>query len=324
MEKNTLKRNENIRQEALTFRKLSKLWLQIHHISIKTSTYIKYIGLLKRHIYPLIGDVDVKSLTRSSLNEIVTNKLNEGRLGGGGLSPSYVRSISVIINAVLQFGYQENMCSDLRITRTIPNPVTYYPLTLTLSEQQLLERYISSNPSITAAAILLALHAGLRIGEVCGLRWDDVNLSSMILSVRRTAVRSYPGGETSYALDYPKTRSSIREIPLTKALGFLLEAIYPQRCSEYVVSDRDGFLQPPTLEYRYHRFLERAKVRDLNFHALRHTFATRCIEAGVDDKTLSELLGHSNVSVTLGTYVHSSMSLKKQQIMRLSLMLKGE
>lgn len=119
-------------------------------------------------------------------------------------------------------------------------------------------------------------------------------------------------------IDTPKTPASTRDIPISSALLPILASFRSHSSSKYVVSNTNTFLSPRTFEYRYHRLLEETGITPINYHALRHTFATRCIEAGVDVKSLSEMLGHANVGVTLNTYVHSSMELKRKQLEKLT------
>lgn len=168
--------------------------------------------------------------------------------------------------------------------------------------------------------VLLSLRAGLRIGEVCALSWEDVDLSKEVIHIRHTVARvdsTEAGRKTKLILDAPKTASSERYIPICSDLLTVLKRIRSGGSSGFVVSGSEYFVSPRTFEYRYHTLLKAAKVSSVNFHCLRHTFATRCIEVGVDVKSLSEILGHSSVSITMDTYVHSSIELKRAQIEKL-------
>lgn len=308
---------------SMTFRQLGEMWLDLKRITSKASTEMKYDYMLDRHIYPAIGDYLISELNRTLLVKFIHEKLKTGRLDGtGGLSPSYVRTISILINTVLKFGYQENLCDSLQISRVIPSSDKPTPQPLSVSEQKRLESYIFCHPSCTAAGVLLALRAGLRIGEVCALKWKEINFDEKIISIGHTVIRSKNDTyATAYRVDTPKTKTSKRDIPLTETLEKVLKTIQVENRESFVVSGNQGFVIPPTFEYRYHRLLTKAGIQDVNFHTLRHTFATRCIEAGMDDKSLSEILGHSNVNITLNTYVHSSMMLKAAQMERVSDML---
>ena len=150
---------------------------------------------------------------------------------------------------------------------------------------------------------------------------DDIDLKNCMIHVRHTVVRvrDHDGAAsgTSLKIDRPKTPASIRRIPICSNLFRILSACESQAASEYVVSERPGFISPRTFEYRYHKILKANRIPSINFHGLRHTFATRCIEAGVDVKSLSEVLGHANAAITLNTYVHSSMELKRAQLEKL-------
>lgn len=175
----------------------------------------------------------------------------------------------------------------------------------------------------TKLGILISLNTGLRIGEVCALSWDDIDFERQIFHIRSTVarVKSMDSGVNSkLIIDKPKTKSSLRDIPIPSKLLTILVSMKKQSKGKYVVSAENSFVSPRTYEYRYHKILDEYNIPSVNYHTLRHTFATRCIEVGVDVKTLSEILGHANVSITLNTYVHSSMELKRQQLEKLSIL----
>ena len=174
----------------------------------------------------------------------------------------------------------------------------------------------------TKLGVYISLYTGLRIGEICALSWEDIDLSNGLLYVRHTLSRVLceENGKrrTVLIIDQPKTQSSLRKIPINSDLLRILNEMYPKAESRYVVSNQASFVSPRTYEYRYCKILQESGIHHINYHALRHTFATRCIEVGVDIKSLSEILGHSNVSITLNTYVHSSMDLKRSQLEKLT------
>ena len=318
--------NENSAMHtSIYFRELALEWKKSQAFNIKRSSEMKYDYLIEKHINPILGDYLVSDIDSHMLSEYIYSKLKSGRLDGkGGLSPSYVRIIAIVINSIFAFGCQENLCKSIKIKRLIPTSVHYLPKTLSISEQRKLESYIFTNPDNTNLGILLALRAGLRIGEICALRWEHINFEDRIISVRNTAVRiKTENCHSEFHLDVPKTKSSIRDIPLCEELYLMLDSLNPENQNNYILSNSLDFVIPPTFEYRFHKTMEKASVKQINFHALRHTFATRCIEAGMDDKSLCEILGHSNVSITLNTYVHSSTELKKAHMTRLSALLSG-
>ena len=311
------------RNQAVTLKKLCEMWLQFRRIHIKRSTAIKYEDIIEKHINPSLGDYLVCDLDTDILLSYIHNKLSVGRLNGeGGLSATYVRMIAIVLNSVLEFGTQEHLCQNIKIRRAIPSAVKYQPKTLSQFEQKRLEIYLLNHVNPTSIGILLALRAGLRIGEVCALNTDDIDFNDKVISVRSTAVRVKDAdNHTTYLLDIPKTKTSVRDIPIVDFLYQVLHKFACEKSPIYFASGTDSFITPPTFEYRYHRMMEAAGIPNMNFHALRHTFATRCIESGMDDKSLSEILGHSNVSITLNTYVHSSMKLKRAHMERVSAMM---
>lgn len=190
---------------------------------------------------------------------------------------------------------------------------------LTPYEQKKLEQELIIDMDCTKLGILISLYAGLRIGEICALKWENIDLNNQVICIRSTIARVLDDSKKSILIiDKPKTKSSTRDIPIASLLLPYLYEMNKKRSSDFVVSDRSDFISPRTYEYRYHKILKKSGLPPINYHALRHSFATRCIEVGVDVKSLSEMLGHSNVSITLNTYVHSSMDLKRSQIEKLS------
>lgn len=294
-------------------------WFLTNRQSLKKSTAHKYEYLIDKHILPSLGTVKLNEISSIMLNEFAQKKLDCGSLNGKkGLSKSYVRSIMLIIDSVMKFAAQQGWCSLLASIYK-PTPERKDLIILSAAEQAKLERSLILNLSVTAIGILLTLQTGLRIGEICALTWDDIDFNNCILYVRSTVsrVKNPHSTGTILIIDSPKTDSSIRAIPFKTSLRDLLLQVKLKAVSKYVISDKTDFISPRTFEYRYHKIMNQLQLPDLNYHALRHTFATRCIECGVDEKSLSEILGHSNVSITLNTYVHSSMNLKRAQIEKL-------
>lgn len=187
-------------------------------------------------------------------------------------------------------------------------------------EQKALEHCLTENMSAEKLLIYITLYTGLRIGEACALRWEDISLDSRLIYVRQTVSRiwSFRDGkkDSRLVVSSPKTKSSLRNIPICSRLYTIL-ADFPNRKTQgYIIGD-GAFTSPRTFEYRYKKILKEARLTPVHYHTLRHTFATRCIECGVDIKSLSEILGHANVAITLNTYVHSSMELKRIQLEKL-------
>lgn len=305
------------------FKDVLSLWVESNCICRKRSTNQKYNFLIEKHILPTFGEFFVDQLNAPMINRFLMEKLEKGRLDHkGGLSPSYVRTLSIIISATLDFAAKEGICAPLRSAINKPTIIKRELPILSFDAQRIIEQKATQQTDSTKLAVLLSLYAGLRIGEICALSWNDVDLSERILHVRHTVSRESiegdAGNKTRMFIDTPKTVSSARTIPISSSLYQVLEPA--KRCarSAFVISSTGSFVNPRTLEHRFHKFLDCCGVKSINFHALRHTFATRCIEVGVDIKSLSEMLGHSSVTITLETYVHSSIQLKRSQIEKIT------
>lgn len=307
-----------------TFSDVLELWMENSQIRLKGGTINKYRNMIDTHIAPELGNVKISAVSSTLINNYLRQKLQNGRLDNkGGLSPSYVRSIMLIINAAIKFAVAEQLCPPLKTPILKPSNSKTEITVLSVEEQKKLENYLCCELDSTKAGVFISLHTGLRIGEVCALSWDDIDFKNKVIKIRHTVarVRNDDGTKklTKLIIDGPKTQSSARDIPISTSLLPILEEAHMLSVSSYVISENAQFTSPRTYEYRYHRLLDKSGIASVNYHTLRHTFATRCIEAGVDVKSLSEILGHSNVGITLNTYVHSSMDLKRTQLEKLTM-----
>lgn len=310
-------------EKQLLFGELLLQWCNKKKGNLKKSTADKYEYMISTHIIPELGKIPVGSLNSTLISNFTDKKLSAGRLDSrGGLSPAYVRFMCVIIQAAINYGVENDLCCYHFIKITKPHSDKKEPEIFSLSQQKLLENKLFNDINETKLGILISLYMGLRIGEICALKWDKVNLIDNDILVCSTVVRlndkSISGKATKLIIDSPKTKSSIRKIPIPPFLVPLMHAVKNVSSSEYVVSQNDTFVNPKTFENRYKKILVNVGIPQLNYHALRHTFATRCIEVGMDMKTLSELLGHANVSTTMNIYVHSTMEQKRIQMEKLS------
>ena len=299
------------------------LWIETNRVHLKGSTEQRYDYLIKTHIMPELGGMRLSQISATVINSFLQRKFENGRIDGkGGLSPSYVGSIMIILNSAIGFAVSEKMCPPLSSPIYKPKAEKREVDILSYDEQALIEQYTRNELTSTNIGILISLYTGLRIGEVCALSWEDVDLDNRIIHVRHTVARvksnlKETGLKTRLIIDEPKTKSSKRDIPIPSTLLPLLVEHKRSALSCFVVSENNGFISPRTYEYRYHRVLNACGVKAINYHALRHTFASRCIEVGVDVKSLSEILGHGNSAITLNTYVHSSLDLKRCQLEKL-------
>lgn len=302
----------------MLFQDIAEQWIESNRIQLKGSTQLRYRYLLDTHLLPTLGPIPLDQLSESQINCFLAQKLVNGRLDGkGGLSPAYVRSMILVVCAVLRFAFAQGLYPTCTIGTTKPSYAKKEIKPLSHSEHLRLCSYCMEDSSGTGLGVLLSLFMGLRIGEVCALRWEDVDMENRLIHIRSTISRISVNGESKWIIGLPKTASSMRTIPISSKLFPLLSCMC--RKEGFVIGGAEHFVNPRTYEYRFHRLLEKCGVSDVNYHTLRHTFATRCVEVGVDIKSLSEILGHSNVSITLNTYVHSSMEQKKHQLEKLTI-----
>ena len=298
------------------------LWLRANQLKVKGATQAKYSYMIEKHITPILGNRKVSALTVPIINDFLLDKMNNGRLDGrGGLSQSYVKTMAIIIESAMNFAVAEGYCQPLRNQIIKPSLVKKEMQILSVSAQQHFESLAATDINETITGIFIALYTGLRIGEVCALSWEDIDLENQIIHVRHTLSRIQISNGTCYEtvliLDAPKTRASVRDIPISPLLLPILTYMKSRAVSKFVISTQQNFTSTRTFDYRYKKVLRDFDLPEINFHSLRHTFATRCVEVGVDVKSLSQMLGHSNVATTLNTYVHPSMDTMRVQIEKL-------
>ena len=264
-------------RKSVSFRDAAALWLQTGKHKHKGATEVKYENLLNKHILPSLGDYRLSSINTVVLTEFMNNKLTAGRLdGNGGLSPSYVRSIMLVVTEILAFATEEQLCEPSRIKIRKPAVEKKELEILDHSSQQKLEAVLLQDTDEVKAGILLSLYTGLRISEVCALKWSDIDLRNKVIHVRSTVARvkdtSPYDAVTKLIIDRPKTKSSKRDIPVSSFLLPILTSLYKGRRSEYVISDTSSFVSPRTYEYRFHKILRACDAPSINYHALRHPY----------------------------------------------------
>ncbi|MEE3415835.1 MAG: tyrosine-type recombinase/integrase [Prevotella sp.] len=278
-------------------------WLKAVKLKVKTSTYACYHMKIIKHILPVFGGLAYEKLTVSSIHEFIESKIKKG------LSAKYVSDIIIVFKSMSKYVSKVHGYANPLENVVLPKKEKKDMKLLSKSEQEELCRFVLNKPDNTKLGILLSYYAGLRIGEVCGLKWCDIDLNKGILKVRRTVQRIYENGTTKLIMGSPKSKSSVREIPLPK---FLVEILsdFKSDDSVFILSGKENLTDPRTLQYRFKSLLKKADLPSINYHSLRHMFATNCIALGFDVKTLSELLGHATVETTLNRYVHSFMERK--------------
>ena len=285
-------------------------WLQQTAQTRKYSTFIKYEKLYNCHIKKLFDGDDLLQMTGSYTKE---------KLFALNISDTTKQSILTLINQTLQYAEEHYDYPAVYIKDKFVRKKRKPVVILNRTEQVRLMKFLYSNINISKAGIILCLSTGLRLGEVCALKWADIDMEQMLLHVKRTVQRiEVKNSFTKTALleTTPKSAFSFREIPISDSLASLL-ALFKKEGQEYVLCT-DKPMEPRTYQNHFKSYLREIGGADYNFHTLRHTFATNCIDNGMDVKSLSEILGHSDVQITLNRYVHPTMDTKRKHINALS------
>lgn len=300
-------------------------WLAASQRRVRESTYTKYWNVVHSYILPELGEIEWENLNWETIDLFCHRLIASGGKKQQGLSPETVADTLSVIRNIFRYatsrGY-EKPCdiSSITIKREIKDMRI-----LSRREQETLCDHLLTHLNDRNLGILLCLFTGLRLGEICALRWEDVSFSEQALYVHQTMQRlqnrGKTGKKTRVIITPPKSRSSIRRIPVPDELADIL-FVYGKEKTGYVLTGKEeAFVEPRTMERYFARILKEAELEKVNFHALRHTFATRCVEMSFDLKSLSEILGHTNVNITLNRYVHPSMDLKRRNMQRLAALL---
>lgn len=299
-------------------------WLT-HYIkpSSKQRTFEQYSRAAQIHILPYLGDVELTDLTPFVLQKFITGLTENGnKRTGKGLSPNFVKTILSIIQNSLKtahlVGYLPEFSAN-KIKR--PKPKEKQVECFSAWEQKKIEEAALSAKKDKYRGIILCLYTGLRIGELLALTWSDVDFEKSILSVTKTCHDGNENGKHIRIIDTPKTENSRRQIPLSKTLVKMLKEIKKKSKCEFVIADGEKPVFIRSYQRMFELLLKKLKLPHKGFHSLRHTFATRALECGMDVKSLSEILGHKNAMITLNRYAHSLWEHKAEMMNKLSKML---
>ncbi len=302
----------NILKSKINYKEILDNWLIMKKGIIKEQSYIKYANLTYKHLLPILGNKIYKTIDARDIENYFKHPsiIN--------LSPSTKKTLIYIIKSSIQYGVNNNLRKplgviDIKIKK--PKAKVVY---LTKYEQETLESYLEKKGNLNSLGIYLCLYTGIRLGEVCGLKWEDVDFINKSITIRRTVQRItntdlFSKSKTKKIISTPKSDASKRTIPLPDFL-YNLMLKHQSKLDHYILTDAINFKDPRVLEKYLENSLAKCSIRNLNFHTLRHTFATRSIESGMDIKTLSEILGHSSYHITLDIYVHSTIDQKRDCI----------
>ena len=296
------------------------IWLENYiKPSVKVRTYERYSLIVDKHIAKDLGECEIKTLSALVLQNYITQLLRNGNCKTGkGLSANSVNGIVSVLQSSLQtahlIGVSNAYTADkIKRPKLIERPVECF----SLKEQKQIEQAVLNSKKDKLFGILLCLYSGLRIGELIALQWSDTDFTKGVLTVSKSCHDSKDG----LIIDEPKTTNSRRLIPLPKQLIPLLKTIKKKSISPFVVSANGSPVSVRSYQRSFELLLKRLNIPHKGFHSLRHTFATRALECGMDVKTLSEILGHKNPTVTLNRYAHSLMEHKQEMMNRLGKLL---
>ena len=297
------------RRKRKDFEVVTEEWLKYKKNTVKKSTYYNYSYSVEKYLYPKFADQDITQI--KDYNDFI-EKLTDT------LAPKTVRDIITKLKEIINF-YEEEHNTKLNIKKmSLPKMNKKEIQILSNKEKQKLEKYCIEQNSLKSLGILICLNTGLRIGEVCALRWENIDFESKKIHIEKTIERIYSKEEnkTIVIIDTPKSITSVRTIPINSKLYNILKQIRGKsKKTDFVLTgSSEHYVEPRNYQYHFKEILKRSKVKKYKFHTLRHTFATNCIEAGMDIKSLSEILGHADVSITLNIYVHSSDKAKRKYL----------
>jgi integrase len=295
-----------------TFGEITALWKADKKQYVKKSTYAAYSLLIQSHLLPDLGNKE--DVVEEDVQGLVNRKL------AAGLSQKTVRDILVVLKMILRYGVKRGLFPGHQIDVIFPTEREKQDIeVLTLANQRQLMTYVKEHFTFLNLGIFICLNAGLRIGEVCALQWDDLDVASGVIRINKTIQRIYlVDGDVKYTeliVDKPKTQNSIREVPMTRELLALIRPLKKVvRGDFYVLTNAASPTEPRTYRCYFNKLQKELGLPRMRFHGLRHSFATRCIESKCDYKTVSVLLGHSNISTTLNLYVHPNLEQKRKCI----------
>ena len=303
-----------MKASSLTLDQAAERFLADKQDKLKQSTLARYAYMLEHYILPAFGAILICQLTANQISDFLL------RLQKGGLSGKSARDVGVLLKSILRYSAKKLDCTSPGLAVELPayrrkQIDIFYP-----DEIQRLAQKIMDKPTTAGIGILLTLNTGLRLGELCALQYKDIDLRNGVLHVSKTVQRIRSGDRTCLMVLPPKSDSARRTIPLPGDMAALLKKIIQSHPNgeNYLLTGKSAPMEPRTMQYQYRTLLKAAGIPYRNFHVLRHTYASRCVERGVDVKSLSEMLGHADVRTTLQVYVHSSLEHKMRVIQSIS------
>lgn len=317
--------NHNIYKSKEQFSEIAVNWLEQKKPQFKESTYIKYQNLLQCYILPNLGEISLSQLTVNIIDNFCKQMLQTGGNRQEGLSPKTVADILSLMRSILRNASNNGYLVPFDLKSVIVRQTQKEMRILTKTEQQILCQFIINNPTPKNIGILICMFTGIRVGEVCALQCEDISIFEKTIYVHQTMQRIQTnddsGEKTKIIVTMPKSQCSIRTIPIPDEIIEIIKNSNMSVSGYFLTGSSKKWIEPRTMQNHFKSISRKCNIKEVNFHALRHTFATRCIEYGFDIKSLSEILGHANVNITMNRYVHPTMDLKRNNMERLSPLL---
>ena len=310
-------KEKDSRRQSVTLGELCERWQQSVKPAVKPSTYACYLTMIEKHIRRPLGETQVSGMTNKVIMDFINDRQKQG------LSAGTVRLLLFLLKSVIQAGKEMGVCPGEELYFKLPRQAGKRREIMEWEDFHKMVCYLLNSRRSFELGILISLGTGIRVGELCGMRWEDIDLDAGVLKVRRTVSRirnvetgkeDVSGGKTILQIGTPKTGSSVRDIPLPRFLTERLrERFFQRRFSQqtYVLTGSGRVMEPRSVQRRFKNLLRRCGIQPVSIHSLRHSFASKWIEQGFDSKALSEILGHSSVKITMDIYVHSTMNQKK-------------
>ena len=308
-----------MKNKEILYSELLDMFLKQSEKAVKESSLSTFSYLIGNHIKPMIGNIPVNNFSSETVQNFIFKMTEKKKSKGEGkFSIKSIKDTVTLIKVSINFGIRMGIVENIPLKYKIPFKINKKKIEIfNLMEQRILFEYMYKNISCKNIGIILSMTMGLRIGEVCGLKWKDIDFYENTLYVRRTVQRIYVNNEnfkgSKIIISVPKSEKSIRILPLGKELMKILQT-FKNNDEIFILTGKDKPTEPKIYREYYYNILKKLNIKKLSYHSLRHTFATSAIENGTDYKTVSEILGHSSINITLETYVHPQMKQKKKCI----------
>ena len=304
------------------FSTIAEEWFSVSSTILKQSSQARYRNILDIQLLPEFGQRDISQITRSDVMLFSSSMLTSGARNNEGLSPKTVTSVLSVLKLIFSYANHVKGIPVADIDGLNIKKKQKQLRVFTISEQTTINNYLMEDITPSKLGILLGLYTGMRVGEICALSWGDISFDDQMIHVKKTMQRIQLHEEckprTRVVITAPKSICSIRDIPIPEELFRIIKDLKADDDCFVLTGRPDRYIEPRTLENHFNTMTKTCGIQGATMHTCRHSFATRCVELGFDIKTLSEILGHASVSITMNRYVHPSMEMKQQNMDKLS------